>query len=107
MLMRTRKSADALLELPGEWHGGRISAGRQRCQAADDREDVLDAVRQLPCQQLACFLGLLSLVNVEGDADPLDDLAVRVMDGARADDEPAIFPVAGPPEGDLDLEGRE
>ena len=59
-------------------------AGRQRCQAADDREDVLDAVRQLPCQQLACFLGLLSLVNVEGDADPLDDLAVRVMDGARA-----------------------
>src|SRR5690349_17140392 len=98
MLMSACKRADALLEILGERRGGRMAARRQRGQTADDREHVLDAVGQLARQQFPRFLGLLSLMDVEADADPSDDVVIRVVDRTAPNDEPSVTSIAGPSE---------
>src|SRR5262245_52473844 len=79
---------------------------------ADGRQGIAQLMRQ-GCQELVlapvslaeCFSGLLLVMDVGAGPEPLDDPALFVLGGQPAAQEPAIAPVRGPLQAELDLVG--
>ena len=78
IVVRPGQRRDAFTHDAGKGLRFGMIARRERDDRGDDREQVLDPVRQLVRNELARFLGLLELVDVGAGAEPAGDRAVAI-----------------------------